>query len=146
MVMVSIPVVTIEVVRSMGGSRALAGTFSAVAPSSTYVLPTNTVVMIPVSPVEVTNGWPVPRMVMVGGVTSGAENWSFVAAAAAATAAELALSGVLLMPPLPPPPPICAASAAAAAPQFPLTLQANVVLLRWIRPPPRQSTTTSRTL
>ena len=102
----------------------------AVAPGSTYLLPTITVVIRPVPPVPVTNGCPEPSNVMTGGTTSGAENRSAVAAAAAAAAAELELvdDEVPLLPP-PLPPVRSAARAAACDPQFPLTLQANVTLL-----------------
>ena len=149
--MVSIPVTTMEAVRSMGGSRAFAGIFKAVAPSSTKLLPTTTVVIIPEPPVAVTNGCPVPNTVMTGSVTSGAENRSVVAAAAATTAAVLTLveTGAAtddeVLPPPPPllPPPSCAASPAASAPQFPLTLHANVVLLQVLSSGPQGSYTVS---
>ena len=99
----------------------------AVAPASTYRVPTTTVVMRPVPPVPVTNGCPEPSNVMTGSTTSGAENRSAVAAAAAVAAAELDDEVLLLPPPLPPV--RSAARAAACDPQFPLTLQANVTLL-----------------
>ena len=101
----------------------------AVAPASTYLLPTITVVMRPVPPEPVTNGCPEPSTVMTGGTTSGAENRSAVAAAAAEAAAELELVGEALLLPPPLPPVRSAARAAACDPQFPLTLQANVALL-----------------
>ena len=97
-------------------------TLMAVAPASTYVLPTTTVVMRPDPPPVTVNGCPEPSNVMTGGVMSGAENRSAVAAAAA----EIELVDVL-PPPLPPV--RSAARAAACDPQFPLTLQAYVALL-----------------
>ena len=149
----SAPVVTMKAVRSMGGSRALAGTFSAVAPSSTYVLPTNTLVVIPEPPAAVTNGWPVPRMVMTGGTTSGAANSSVVAAAAVAMATALAPEDMVIaeeeLLPLPLPsllpllPNSSAARFAASAPQFPLMLQANVMLLHVFSDGPQGSYTVS---
>ena len=104
-------------------------TFLAVAPASTYTLPTSTVVMRPDPPVPVTNGCPEPRSVMTGGTVSGAENISAVAAAAAATAAEFAPADMDALELLVLPPVRSAATAAASEPQYPLTLHGKGVLL-----------------
>ena len=104
-------------------------TLMAVAPASTYVLPTTTVVMRPDPPPVTVNGCPEPSNVITGGVMSGAENRSAVAAAAAAAAAEFELVDEVLLLPPPLPPVRSAARAAACDPQFPLTLHAYVALL-----------------